>query len=90
MTTPFPILPLMRGVLLVAAVAFWTAFLLLPLLSDTVANYHGVAQHGMAGNLIYTLIGLNYVGGLYALNILNLNLPFLWVFGWLILLALWY
>lgn len=90
MTKTFPFLQLMRWLLLAVAAAVWLAFLLLPLLSDTVANYHGVAGHGLAGNLIYTLIGLNYVGGLYALDFLNLNLPFLWVFGWLILLAMWY
>lgn len=90
MTHPLPFIQMIRCTLLLIGAAFWFAFLMLPLLSDTVANYHGVAAHGMAGNLIYTLIGLNYVGGLYALHILNLTLLFVWVFGWLILLAMWY
>ncbi|MEZ5535089.1 MAG: hypothetical protein R3F02_05630 [Thiolinea sp.] len=85
-----PLTHLLRGVMLLMAAAFWVAFLVMPLVSSTVAAYHGVDVHGMAGNLIYTLIGLNYIGGLYALHFLNLTLPFIWVFGWLLMLALWY
>ncbi|MEZ5448316.1 MAG: hypothetical protein R3E89_04640 [Thiolinea sp.] len=57
-----------RWLLLIFAAAVWCLFLLLPLLSGAVAEYHGTAQHGLSSNLIFTLIGHTYIGGLYALH----------------------
>ena len=87
---PYPIGWFIRLFLLVTAIVVWAMFIILPLLSAAVADFHGIAIHGTLQNLTYSLIGFNYIGGLYALHELELTISFIWVCICLLTLAFWY